>query len=294
MRSRRLRIGSQAYAPYLFLAPTLVLITVFAFVPVGWALWLAFCEYPILRTPTFIGIGNFTQLIQDYLFIRSVTNTFYYMAGTVPTRIVIGLIVALLLNRAIRGQNLLRAIYFFPVIAPLVTVSLVWMWIYDTNFGILNYLLHFLGFARINWLSNTKLAMPAIMLLSIWKTVGWNMLIFLAGLQGIPSQLYEAAKIDGSGNWECFRYITLPLLKPVVLLALVISTINSSQVFDQVYVMTGGGPGYSTMTLVQSIYETAFENYKMGYASSMAFVLFTIIMIFTIIQFKTLGREVRY
>lgn len=285
------RLQAAAYTPYVFLAPTLIILVTFALAPMIWGFYLAFTDYPILRGPTFIGIENFKRLFADPVFHESLRNTLVYMAGTVPTRIIIGLGVAMLLNEAIRGRNLLRAMYFFPVVAPLVSVSLLWQWMYHTQFGVINALLSYVGIGPIPWLTSSKYAMPSVMIMSVWKTVGWNMVVFLAGLQGISNSIYEAARIDGASRWGQIRYITIPLLRPVILLALVISTIDSSKVFEQVYIMTGGGPGYSTMTLVQQVFYAAFQTYEMGYAAAISLVLFLLVGVFSVIQFKVVGQE---
>lgn len=280
--------------PYLFILPTFSILLIFGIIPAFWGIGLSFFDYSLFRSPQFAGIENYSRLIRDYLFRQSFINTLYYMIGTVPLRIIIGLIIALILNQPLKGRTILRLMYYFPVITPLVTVSMLWVWIYDTHFGILNYLLTLVGMAPIPWLSSTKWAMPSVMIMSIWKTVGWNMLVFLAGLQGIPDTFYDAAKIDGAGRWALFRYITFPLLRPTILLAVVMSLISSSQVFDQIYVMTRGGPGYSTMTLVQQIYNAAFQNYEMGYASAIAVVLLSLVASLSFLQFKIFGQEVEY
>ena len=282
-------LRNKQYTPIAFLAPTLVLLLTYAIIPMFWGLGLAFTEYPLLQPPRFIGLENFRRLMDDPVFWASLRNTCYYIIGTVPPRIILGFVVALLLNQAILGRNLLRAMFYFPVIAPLVSVSLLWQWMFNTHFGVINSLLRLIGLAPVPWLTSSKYALTAVMIMSVWKTIGWNMVVFLAGLQGISPSYYEAAQIDGANSWQCTRYITLPLLRPIVLLALVISTINSSKVFEQVYIMTGGGPGYSTMTLVQQVYHSAFQSYEMGYASAISLVLFAIVMVLSVIQFKYLG-----
>ena len=257
-------------------------------------LYYAFTAYPLLKGPTFIGLDNFVRLAGDPVFHKSLINTFYYVLGTIPPRLIIGLLLALILNRAIRGQTIFRALFYFPVIAPMVTVAMLWRWLYNTHFGLINQGLGVFGIEPIPWLTSTEWAMPAIIIMSIWKVVGWNMVIFLAGLQGIPKDIYEAGAVDGTNPWTEFRSITLPLLRPTILLALVLSTISASQIFDQVYVMTGGGPGYATMTLVQQVYRAAFQTFEMGYGAAIAVVLLIIVLVLTVVQFKFLGAEVEY
>lgn len=286
--------ANRQLVPYLFLAPSFVLLFLFSVIPFFQGIYYSLTDYPILESPTFIGLQNFVSLARDPLFAASFTNTLVYMSATVVLRVVIGLALAVALNSRLRGRVFFRAIFYLPVIAPLVTVSVVWRIIFDTYSGVLNAGLDVFGIAPIPWLTSTQWAMPAIIIMSVWKTFGWNIVIFLAGLQSIPTILHEAAAIDGATRWRTFFHVTLPLLRPTILLAVVTSTINSSQVFDQVYVMTRGGPGYSTMTLGQMVYTAAFQDYEMGYASAVSVVLLIITLILTLIQFRFLGKEVSY
>jgi ABC-type sugar transport system permease subunit len=285
---------SRRSVPYLFLLPSFALLIVFSFIPFFQGLYFSLTDYPLLQSPRFIGLDNFARLFRDPLFMASLTNTLVYMTATVILRVVLGLLLAVALNSKLRGRVAFRAIFYLPVIAPLVTVSVIWRIIFDTYSGILNAGLDVFGIAPIPWLTSTAWAMPAVIIMSVWKTFGWNIVIFLAGLQGIPQQLYEAASIDGASKFRTFIHITLPLLRPTILLAVVTSTISASQVFDQVYVMTGGGPGYSTMTLGQMVYTAGFQNYEMGYASAVSVILLLISLVLTLVQFKFLGQEVKY
>lgn len=280
--------------PYLFLLPSFGALALFSFIPFLQGLYFSLTKYPLLGSPEFIGLGNFTRLFSDPLFTASLRNTLVYMVATVAFRVIIGLLLAVALNGKIRGRTLFRAIFYLPVIAPLVTVAVIWRIIFDTYSGVLNAGLDVFGIAPVPWLTSTTWAMPAIIIMSVWKTFGWNIVIFLAGLQSIPGTLQEAAAIDGASKTQIFFRITLPLLRPTILLAVVLSTINASQVFDQVYVMTRGGPGYSTMTLGQMVYTAGFEMHEMGYASAVAVVLLIITLILTLFQFKAFGEEVRY
>lgn len=285
---------SRRTIPYLFLLPSFALLIVFSFIPFFQGLYFSLTDYPLLQSPRFVGLDNFARLFRDPLFLASLSNTLVYMTATVALRVVIGLLLAVALNGPLRGRVAFRAIFYLPVIAPLVTVSVIWRIIFDTYSGVLNAGLDLFGIPPIPWLTSTSWAMAAVIIMSVWKTFGWNIVIFLAGLQGIPQQLYEAAAIDGASKIRTFLHITLPLLKPTILLAVVTSTISASQVFDQVYVMTGGGPGYSTMTLGQMVYTAGFQNYEMGYASAVSVVLLLISLVLTLIQFKFLGQEVKY
>ncbi|MCC6804374.1 MAG: sugar ABC transporter permease [Anaerolineae bacterium] len=280
--------------PYLFLLPSFAALILFSFIPFLQGLYFSLTKYPLLGSPEFIGLGNFIRLSTDPLFTASLRNTLVYMVSTVALRVVIGLVLAVVLNSRLRGRIIFRAIFYLPVIAPLVTVAVIWRIIFDTYSGVLNAVLDVFGIAPVPWLTSTAWAMPAIVIMSVWKTFGWNIVIFLAGLQSIPETLHEAAAIDGASRLQTFFRITLPLLRPTILLAVVTSTINASQVFDQVYVMTRGGPGYSTMTLGQMVYTAGFETHEMGYASAVSVVLLIITLILTLIQFKAFGEEVKY
>lgn len=280
--------------PYSFLLPSLIILSVFGLIPFLQGIYFSFTEYPLLRAPSFVGFDNYIRMFNDGIFIESLKNTFVYMLVTVPVRIVLGLALALALNKAFPGRTLLRALFYFPVVTPLIIASSLWLFLFNTHFGMINAVLEVFGVGPVKWLTDPDVAFPAVMIMSIWKTVGWNMVILLAGLQGIPSEIYEAAAVDGANRWHSFRRITLPLLKPTILVSAVISTINASQVFEQVYVMTGGGPGYSTMTLVQLVYNAAFQQYEMGYAASVSTVLFLITLVITLFQLKFLSEEVSY
>ena len=281
---------------YLFLAPDLVGTLVFAVGPVLAALALGLFAWDILTPPRFVGLDNYrTLLLDDPVFRTVLLNTSAYVLGTVPLRTVLALFVAIALNQQLHGMSLFRAAFFLPTITSAVAAATVWRWIYEPNFGLLNSLLYAIGVQHPpTWLSSTAWAMPALILLGIWQGLGFQMVIFLAGLQGIPTHLYEAAAIDGAGWWARFRYVTLPLISPTTFFVLIISVIGSYQVFDQAFVLTEGGPGYATTTLVYYIYEYAFQFFKMGYAAAMAWILFAIVFVLTVIQFRIQARWVHY
>jgi multiple sugar transport system permease protein len=281
---------------YLFLAPDLVGTLVFAVGPVLAALALGLFAWDILTPPRFVGLDNYRALLLDDPVFRTVLlNTSAYVVGTVPIRTALALLLAMALNQQLRGLSLFRAAYFLPTITSAVAAATVWRWIYEPNFGVLNSLLYAIGVQHPpTWLSSPAWAMPALILLGIWQGLGFQMVIFLAGLQGIPTHLYEAAAIDGAGWWARFRHITLPLISPTTFFVLIISVIGSYQVFDQAFVLTEGGPGYATTTLVYYIYEYAFQFFKMGYAAAMAWILFAIVFVLTVIQFRVQARWVHY
>jgi len=296
---------------YLFLSPGLALFFLFVLIPVVAALYLSFCRYDIIHSPVWVGASNYQRIAKDVsnrgVFYLSLRNTAQYAIGTVPVGMALALGLALLVNAGLRGVSIYRTTYYLPVVTSLVAISMVWMWLYDPSYGLLNYALEMLSRAVAfvtrrevaippqTWLGNPGQAMAAIVLMSIWRGLGYNMVIYLAGLQGIPEHLYEAATIDGASRWQQFWAITWPLLKPTTAFILVISVIGASQVFAQVYVMTNGGPNNATTTVVHQIFQNAFSFLKMGYASAMAFVLFLIIFLLSLITLRvTRGGQVEY
>jgi multiple sugar transport system permease protein len=284
----------EARSGILYVLPTVVILFVFVAIPMGDSFWMSFRNWNLFGSARFIGPQNYLNLMHDPIFRQSAWNTLYFTAVSVPLTMIIALGVAVLLNRPLRFSTVYRTAFFAPVVTSMVAVSLVWSLLFDPNYGILDFLLNVVGLRGVGWLSEPGWAMLGIVLVSAWKSVGWDMLIFLAGLQGVPESLYEAARIDGATGWRQFRHITWPLLTPTTFFILVMSIIGSFQVFDQVYVMTGGGPINSTNVVVFYIYEQAFQFFHMGYASAMAWVLFAAIFIVTVIQFKFIGRGVNY
>lgn len=279
---------------YTFLAPSFIVLLVFIFTPVFFSLYLSFHQWNVVAAnKPFVGLENFSQLLRDRTFWNSFKNTLIYTLH-VPVGMAISLFIAMLMNRKIRGVNLLRTIFFLPSVASFVAVALVWQWMYHPEFGLLNYLLSFFGVERIGWLSDPNLALVSVMILSVWMGIGYQMVIFLAGLQSIPEELYEVALTEGASAWQRFRYITLPLLKPTTFFVLITSVIGSFQVFTLVYVMTQGGPLRATDVVVFHIYKNAWDYLKMGYASAISWVLFIVIMLITWAQFRFIGKGVEY
>jgi multiple sugar transport system permease protein len=290
-RGRARRATGTALA---FLGPSLLHLVVFLFAPIAFAAWLSVHQWDIV-TPDkpFVGGGNFAEMFQDEGFFNALKNTALYTLN-VPVGMACALAVALLLHRRLHALGFLRTLYFLPSVTSFVAISLVWMWIYHPSFGIANYVLGWAGIPALPWLNSADTAMISLIIFSIWLGLGYQMVIFLAGLQGIPADLYEAARMDGASTWQLFRHITLPLLQPTTLFILITSVIGSFQVFTSVYVMTGGGPVRSTDVLVYHIYQAAWEQLRMGYASALSWVLFAIIMIATALQFKILGKSIEY
>jgi multiple sugar transport system permease protein len=281
---------------YLFLAPDLLGTLVFAVGPVVAALGLGLFAWDVLTPPRFVGLANYRQLLfDDPVFRQVLLNTTVYVLGTVPLRTLLALLLAMALNQQIRGLSWFRAAFFLPTITSAVAAAVVWRWIYEPNFGLLNSVLYAIGIDHPpTWISSATWAMPSLILLGIWQGLGFHMVIFLAGLQAIPGHLYEAAAIDGATWWARFRYITVPLISPTTFFVLVISVIGSYQVFDQAFILTEGGPGYATTTLVYYIYNYAFQFFKMGYAAAIAWVLFAIVFVLTVVQFRLQARWVHY
>jgi multiple sugar transport system permease protein len=291
----RRRISREAVAAWSFLTPNLVGFLVFVVGPVVASFILSFTRYDLLTPPKFIGLRNYaTLLLHDPLMWQSLGNTLYYSALTIPTGIVISLALALALNQGLRGTIIYRTLYFLPVVTSAVAIAFIWKWLYNPDYGLLNWVLSLFNSTGPDWLNDPNWAMPSIGVAAAWKGMGYNMVIFLAGLQAIPAHLYEAAKIDGASTWKRFVHITLPLLSPSLFFVAVISVIGSFQVFDQVYVMTGGGPNNATLVYNYYLWQNTFQYFKMGYASAMAYVLFALIFVVTLIQFRLLNRRVVY
>lgn len=274
----------EAIAGYTFLIPNLIGFLLFSIFPILTAIYLTFTDWDLAGTPAFTGVENFITMFNDDLFWKALRNTFYFAGVAVPTGIFAAFWLAVLVNRPMRGVFAFRLIYFLPHVTLTVAAAIIWAWIYHPEFGLVNYFLSFVGIDGPNWLFSSRWAMPAIIIMSNWKGIGYAMLIFLAGLQGIPNELYEAAIVDGANGWQQMRHITIPMLSPTSFFVITTSFIGAFQGFDQFYIMTQGGPSFATTTLVLHIFNNGFTYFKMGYASSMAAVLFGVIMIITLIQ----------
>lgn len=285
----------QDWGAYLYLMPVVIILLCFHVLPIFYSLVVSFYEWDLIGQPEFVGSGNYSRLFDDPLFYKSLWNTFYYAIVSVPLSILMSLVIALLLNNPISGIGIYRTIYFIPVITSINAVAIVWNYIYHPDFGLLNKILDIFGIMPQMWLQDHVLAMPCIILMSVWKGLGYNVIIFLTGLQNIPKHLYEAARIDGANRWQQFRHITWPLLSPTTFFIFTISTIGSFQVFSQVYMMTPrGGPLKSTMVVVYYLYRKAFEQFEFGYALAAAFVLFVIIFACTLFNKLYLEKKVHY
>lgn len=283
----------KAVTGYSFIGLALIGVIVFRLVPMLQSLYYSFTQYDILTPPKWIGFTNYIKILfEDDLFRKSLGITAYYVGFSIPVRLVLALMLAMLLNQKIRGIGIFRTIFYLPTVTAMVAIAILWSWAFEPTFGIVNHLLKFIGIKGPAWLGDPNWALPAIAIVACWQ-VGAQMVIFLAGLQSISSQMYEAAEIDGAGSIAKFFHITIPLLSPVIFFNMVIGIIQSFQVFGKVYVMTGGGPVKATYVYVLYLYTKAFTHLEMGYGSALAWILFIIILFFTLIQFR-LSKWVYY
>lgn len=280
--------------PYVFIAPNLVLFSVFIFFPLFYAFFISFHEWSLIDTPLYTGTENYERLLSDRQFWQALGNTVLYSLATVPTSLGLGLAVAIGLNRELFARTLLRSAFFLPVVISSVATAVISAWLFNDNYGVINAILGHLGLRPIAWLSTTRWALPSIIITTLWTRIGFCMVVYLAALQSISPSYYEAARIDGATRWQQFRYVTWPLLRPTTFLLLILNVIHSFQVFDLIFVMTGGGPGFSTTMLVQYIYQAAFVTSEMGYASAMGVVLFALVLVFTLIQWRVNRRTEQF
>ena len=278
----------------LFLAPTLIGLAVLSAGPVFATLAISLTEWDLLRAPRLVGLDNFVELASDDRFLKALRNTAFYTVVSVPVGMSISLFLALALNQTIRGIAWIRTAYFLPVVTSTIAIALVWQWIYAPDAGLLNQFTGLFGIAPQKWLSNPVLAMPSIVAMSVWQGLGTNTIIFLAGLQAIPTELVDAASVDGAGRWARFRNVVLPLLTPSIFFTGILSLIASFQVFDQIFVLQRPRPSDATITVVYFIYENGFKLFKMGYATAASWILFLIVAVLTAIYFRSQDRWVHY
>ena len=273
-------------AGYLLIAPSYLIYFMFTLIPIGWSVVMSFTDFNF-RQLNFVGFENYIRMAQDTTFMRSLWNTVYFSLLTIAPAIVLGLAMAVFLNRKIFGLSAFRTFFYLPNILSVVAVSMAWLYLMDTNAGILNRVIHtYWGFDRVRWLSDPNIAMISVAITFVWARLGYNMILYLAGLQTIPAYLYEAAIVDGVTGWKQFRYITLPLLAPTTFFVFVMSCIHSFQVFGPVLILTAGGPINSTTTIAHQIYRNGFEFYLMGYASAQAVMLLLLTLAITVINMK--------
>ena len=291
---RKLKFDREALWGYIFVGPWIVGFLVFTLGPVLASIYLSFTEYSIFSPPEWVGVKNYVELVtRDRLFLMSLYNTVYYTFFSVPLGIIFAFLLAMLLNVKLPGMNFFRTVFYLPAVTSGVAVSLLWMWLFNPQFGLINYLLRSIGLPGPGWLVDPAWSKPAFIMMSVWG-VGGTAVIFLAGLQGVPVSLYEAAVIDGASAWQKFRHVTVPMMTPVIFFNLVMGLIGSFQVFTSAYVMTQGGPQNSTLFYVLYLFRQGFRLLRMGYAAAMAWILFLIVIVLTLIQLRLSGRWVYY
>ncbi len=274
--------NNEKLAGWLFILPALVGTLIFIIIPVICSFALSFSKWDLLSPIEFVGLENYRLLFKEPLFYKILINTVVFAISTSVFGVIIPLILACILNSKIRGSEFFKTAYFLPFITPMIVVGVIWEWVFDPNIGFINYILNI----HINWLYDSNFAMPALIIVSVWKLIGYNMIIFLGALSAISQNMFEAAKIDGANPIQTFIYVTVPLLSPSIFFVVIITAISSFQVFDLIYLMTQGGPLDSTNVLVYSIYKNAFEYFNVGKASAIAYVLFFIILVLTLIQWS--------
>lgn len=276
-----------------FIAPWLIGFVLLTFGPMIYSLYLSFLDWDFLTKPDFVFFNNYVEIFTgDALFYKSLANTVIW-AAFLPLGLVISILLAMLLNQQLKGIKIFRTIFYIPVIVPMVANSLLWLWLFNPEIGILNAILKFLHLPTSNWLLSESMVIPALVIMSLWQ-VGGGVMIFLAALQNVPKELYEAADIDGANQTKKFFNITLPIISPAIFFQLITGVIGALQVFTQGYIMTGGGPQNRTLFIMLYIYREAFENFNIGYASALSWVLFIIISGLSILMFKTVGKKVYY
>ena len=285
--------GRRTVTGYLFVGPFILGVLFWVLYPALMAAWLSFQDWNLITPSKYVGLKNFQTMFNDKLFWQALKVTSIFTFVSVPLSMILSFFMALLINTKVRGIALFRTIYYLPSIVPAVANAVLWAWILNTDFGLLNAVLNYFGLPKIAWLQETKFALPALILMSLWG-VGQAMIIFLAGLQGIDEVYYEAAKIDGAGWWAQMVHITIPMMSSVIFFNLILGVIGSFQVFTAGYLITNGGPQNATLFFVLYLYRVGFQFLKMGYAAALSWVLFFIILIFTVIIFRTVGRRVYY
>ncbi|MCC9075029.1 sugar ABC transporter permease [Litorilinea aerophila] len=285
--------GRRTLVGYIFISPFILGFLLWFLLPAVTALWLAVNDWNLIRPPRFVGADNFLKMGTDRLFWQSLKVTTVFSIISVPVGLVLSFLLALLMNTKVRGIAFFRTVYYLPSIVPAVASAVLWAWILNTEFGLLNVLLQALGLPKVPWLQDPEWALPALILMSLWG-LGGSMIIYLAGLQGIPETYYEAARIDGAGRWAQLRHITIPLMSPIIFFNLIMGIIGSFQIFTAGYLVTNGGPQNATLFYVLYLYRNGFEYLDMGYAAALAWILFFIILALTLFVFKYVGRMVHY
>lgn len=294
-RDRRLDRWKSILGAYAFLLPQILGLLIFSAGAIAASFVISFMNWQLVIPPVWIGLANYIELFNSPKFWQVLRNTVLYTLGYVPPSVILPLLVAILVNQKIKGVVFFRTIYFLPVVTSGVAIALVWGWMYNPSFGVINYLLNELfGIAGPRWLADPAWALPSLIVIGVWNSLGYHMVIYLAGLQGIPPELSEAVRIDGGGSWHIFWHITLPLITPTMFFILILSIIGSFQIWTITYMLTQGGPADATLTLSYYIFQQGFEWFHMGYAAALAYVLFAVVFLVTMIQLKLQSRWVFY
>jgi multiple sugar transport system permease protein len=276
------------------MVPTLLGLLFFTVGPFLVAIYISFTDWSLFKGPVWVGLTNYHHMFHDPLFWLSWRNTAIYTGLSVPLSMVLGLAIALLLNRKLRGMAFFRILFFAPMTIGVVASGLLWSWMFSPQYGLINYLLHFVGLGPFRWLTSGSTSLLSIIIVGVWRSLGFTIVIFLAGLQSVPESLYDAAAVDGAGNWRKFLHITIPMLSPTIFFSTLIGVIMSFQVFEQTYVMTQGGPGNSTLTIIYFIYQNGFSYLRMGYASAVSVSFLVVILFTTTLLLRFQGRVVHY
>jgi multiple sugar transport system permease protein len=299
-KSFLVKLNEQKWS-FLFIAPVVILFVVFVLGPLVASFYWSFTEYNGIHSPKWVGLANYKAILfDDPRFWKSIRNTIFYTVGVIPLGVILSLLLAMAIDHKIKFKNFFSMIYFIPAVTSVIALSVIWKWMFaGGKYGLINYCLIAMGFKPVDWLMSTTWTMPAIMIMSIWAGIGYNMILFLAGLQTIPKTVYEAAEIDGANMWDKFRHITLPLLKPTMVFVVIMGFIASFQVFERIYIMTEsefgiGGVLDSALTVVAYLYEMGFRRFQMGYASALGYIIFAVVFIITIINIKLIKTKVEY
>jgi multiple sugar transport system permease protein len=290
-RARLTRRWEGGLTPWLFLAPYLTVFLLFRFGPVLGGFLISLTRWNIVGDPIWVGLDNYVRLIGDDLFHTAFVNTLLFVGLTVPAMVALSLGLALLVNVHLPPRVFARTAIFLPYVVMAAVVGVIWNWMLESNFGLVNYFLGVIGLGPYRWLTDYRLALPAVAAVTVWWTVGFNMIIYLAGLQEVPRELEEAAMIDGAGSFGVLFHVTLPVLTPTTFVVVMLTIINAVQVFDQIFVMTGGGPGTATLTLVQYVYYQAFQIFNLGYGSAVAYLVFVLLAVLAFIQLRALRQQ---
>ena len=293
-RRGRGRLGRRnALVAYLLLGPNLLLFSVFLLVPLAWVLLLSFQSYSGFGAAEWVGVDNYTTMAKDEVFWRAALNTVVFAAVTVPLSLGLGLAIALLLNRNVPGRGFLRSLYYLPFVVSGVVIAMIGHWIFNEELGVVNKVLRIVGGdgATVGWESEAVPALVSLIVMIVWARLGFVMIIYLAGLQGVPGEYYEAARLDGASAWQQFRYVTWPLLRPTTFFLVVLTIIETFQIFDVVYVMTRGGPGEATQVLVTYAYATGFDARRQGYAAAIGIVIWAVVLVFTVLWWRVQKRR---